>query len=340
MSINKNAFIRYQTLDKCLRKQGRQFFIEDLLEECNKALLDHNPSSSGIQKRQVQYDIQFMESEAGWSCPIGRFKDGKRVFYRYEDPSYSIKNQPLNETEAEQIRSALQILSRFQGMPQFSWVNEMIPKLEQKFQLKTDSAKIISFDNNEYLTGIENLGSLFNYILYKKAISITYKSFKRDKEVIFAIHPYHLKQYNNRWFLFGLNDETHSIYNLALDRIISISEANLPYIENSEIDFNEYFEEIVGVTKPAGVNPEVIKLQFSSEQAPYILTKPIHGSMKKISHDDNGLIVSILVIPNYELSKLILSFGESVKVLQPQELKEIISKSTLESLKHYQKNDI
>ena len=35
------------------------------------------------------------------------------------------------------------------------------------------------------------------------------------------IHPYYLKQYNNRWFLFGYNPEKRkSDWNLALDRII------------------------------------------------------------------------------------------------------------------------
>jgi predicted DNA-binding transcriptional regulator YafY len=335
MAVNKNALIRYHAIDKCLRNPGRKYFIEDLVEACSEAILAYDTDSSGIQKRQVQYDINFMKSESGWSAPIESYKDGKKKYYRYDDPDFSINKQPLNDSEAEQIRSALHILSRFQGMPQFNWVSEMIPKLEQKFQLNTNSAHIISFDSNEYLTGIEHLGPLFNYILNKRTLEITYKSFKSETARTFVIHPYHLKQFNNRWFMFGLNSEYHSIYNLPLDRIVEIQESKVKFIENKEIDFNEYFEDIIGVTKPAEGKVEKIMLKFTAEQAPYILTKPIHGSMKKISNDENGLVASIEVIPNFELEKLILSFGDAVKVIEPLELTEKIKQKLKSTIDFY-----
>ncbi|MCX7745260.1 MAG: WYL domain-containing protein, partial [Flavobacteriales bacterium] len=105
MSVNKHAIIRYQALDRCFRNPGRMYFWEDLLEECNKALLDFDPSCKGIQRRQLFDDIRFMESAAGWSIPLARHRYGKRVYYRYEDLSFSINNQPLNELEAEYIKS-------------------------------------------------------------------------------------------------------------------------------------------------------------------------------------------------------------------------------------------
>ena len=66
MSLNKNAQIRYQVLDRCFRNTGRIYFIDDLLEECNKALLNFDSTSKGIQRRQLFDDIRFMESEQGW----------------------------------------------------------------------------------------------------------------------------------------------------------------------------------------------------------------------------------------------------------------------------------
>jgi hypothetical protein len=97
MSINKNALIRYQALDRCFRNTGRMYFWDDLLEECNKATMDFDPKSEGIQRRQLFDDIRFMESEAGWSIPLSRNRYGRKVYYRYEDLSFSINNQPLNK---------------------------------------------------------------------------------------------------------------------------------------------------------------------------------------------------------------------------------------------------
>jgi len=113
MSTNKNALVRYKTLDRCFQNRGRMYFIEDLIEECNKALVEVDSASGGIQKRQLYDDIKFMESEPGWSIPLKRNYYGKKVFYRYADRNFSINNQPLNRDEAENIKAAIEVMSRF-----------------------------------------------------------------------------------------------------------------------------------------------------------------------------------------------------------------------------------
>jgi predicted DNA-binding transcriptional regulator YafY len=330
MSINKNALIRYQALDRCFRNPGRMYFWEDLLEECNKALANFDPKSKGIQRRQLFDDIRFMESEAGWSIPLTRYRYGKRVYYRYEDLSFSINNQPLNDSEAAQIKSALQILSRFSGTPQFEWVNELIPLFESKLGLIERKNEIISFESNIDLKGLHFLTPLFNAIVNERVLLVTYKDFKSSEPYEITFHPYYLKQYNNRWFVFGLNSDNQiPNWNLALDRIESLSETTHKY-KPSEIDWEEYFFDLVGVTRPANAKLQDIVLKFSPEVAPYVITKPIHLSQKH-KNDPTGLEVKIKVIPNFELEKLILSFGEQVKVISPQDFKERISRRLKEA---------
>ncbi len=324
MSVNKNALIRYQVLDRCFRNTGRMYFWEDLLEECNRALMDFDPKSEGIQRRQLFDDIRFMESEQGWSIPLGRIRHGRKVYYRYEDLSFSISNQPLNDSEAEQIKSALQIFSRFSGTPQFEWVNEMIPMLESKFGLIERENEVLSFESNIDLKGLHFLTPLFDAIINERVLSVAYKDFKSSEPYEITFHPYFLKQYNNRWFAFGLNSDNEvSKWNLALDRIESLSETSFKY-KLSKTDWEEYFYDLVGVTRPEGVELQEIVLKFTPEVAPYIITKPLHPSQKH-KNDPIGLEVRIKVIPNFELERLVLSFGEQVKVISPQDFKERIS---------------
>jgi len=324
MPINKNAYIRYQVLDRCFRNHGRMYFWEDLLEECNKALMEFDPKCKGIKKRQLFDDIRFMESEAGWSIPLRRIKFGKRVYYRYEDISFSINNKLLNETEIRQLKSALRIISRFTGTPQFEWVYEVITKIESKFGLIDREKEIISFEINQDLKGLNFLKNLFNAILNEQVLLIKYKDFKSTEPYDIIFHPYYLKQYNNRWFVLGLN-AANNVYNwnLALDRIVSISETNYKY-KPSDIDWNEYFYDLVGVTRPKDGFLQDILLVFSKEIANYVITKPLHPSQKSKWVGDE-LEVKIKVIPNNELEQLILSFGEHIKVISPQNLKEKIS---------------
>ena len=70
MSINKNAVLRYNTLDKCFKNHGRKHYFQDLLDIINAVLTDDNPKSTGIQTRQLRDDIRFMKSEAGYFAPI------------------------------------------------------------------------------------------------------------------------------------------------------------------------------------------------------------------------------------------------------------------------------
>jgi len=324
MSVNKNALIRYQVLDRCFRNPGRMYFWEDLLEECNKALINFDPKSEGVQRRQLFEDIRFMQSEQGWSVPLEKKRYGRRVYYRYSDLSFSINNQPLNDSEAEQIKAALQILSRFSGTPQFEWVNEMIPMLESRFGLSKRENEVIAYDSNIDLKGLHFLTPIFNAIINERVLSISYKDFKSSEPYVIIFHPYYLKQFNNRWFSFGLNAANNNPYwNLALDRIEDISETNLDY-KKSQIDWEDYFYDIIGVTRPEGVEVKEIVLKFSPAIAPYIITKPIHPSQKQ-KNEPSGLEIRINVIPNYELENLILSFGEDVQVLSPQDFKERIA---------------
>jgi predicted DNA-binding transcriptional regulator YafY len=323
MSVNKNALIRYHVLDRCFRNPGRMFFWEDLLASCNLALRELDPNNDGIQRRQLFDDIRFMESEQGWSIPLGRIRYGRKVYYRYEDLSFSINNQPINDLEAEQIKAALQIFSRFSGTPQFEWVNEMIPMLESKFGLIERKSEVISFESNIDLKGLHFLTPLFKAIVNERVLLVKYKDFKSSEPYEIIFHPYYLKQYNNRWFVFGLNSDNQAPHwNLAIDRIESLSESALKY-KPSECDWEEYFFDLIGVTRPEGVELQEIVLKFSPEVAPYVITKPIHPT-QKIKNEPTCLEVKIKVIPNFELERLILSFGEQVKVISPQDFKERI----------------
>ena len=323
MPINKNAMIRYQALDKCFSNFNRQYFIKDLIEACNEKLLEFT-GSGGISRRQIFDDIRFMESSAGWEIELERKRFGKRIYYRYKDPDYSINRQPLTNNEIDQIKLSTFILSRVDGQPEYGWASEMYAKLEDKFNIDGQSS-VVMLDSNPYAEGLTHISTIYNAITRHKALHIEYKTFQ-DKNYSWDIHPYFLREYNNRWFLIALNNlDDRQLLHIALDRIIEIQETDIDYIENNVIDdIQKYFEDVIGVTIPRKGRPETIKLQFSEHRYPYIIAKPIHGSMKII--DKNNRIVSVDVIPNKELESLILSFGNDVEILEPERLRNKIGK--------------
>lgn len=330
MATNKHAQIRYNTLDRCFRNSGKRFDIEDLVAACNEAIYEFTGKEEGIKKRQLYEDIRFMESEQGWSIELEKTKEGRKVFYRYEDPNFSISNKPLNETEAFQLKEALLTLSRFKGMPQYDWIDELGTRLDAEFKLNKNSEKVMSFEENEYLEGKSFISELYNAIIYKKAVAIEYKTFKNENSTTYELSPYHLKQYNKRWFLFGKSPKFETLTNFALDRIISIKESGNIY-EDCTIDFNEYFEDVVGVTIP-DLSIKTIKIKIAESLVPYIKTKPLHPS-QAYQFQDNIHRITIKVIPNYELESLLLSYGESLQVIEPVSFVEKM-KSRIEKMKN------
>jgi predicted DNA-binding transcriptional regulator YafY len=132
-----------------------------------------------------------------------------------------------------------------------------------------------------------------------------------------------LKQYNNRWFLFGLNNDRKELSNLALDRIQNIEEVKIDYIEIN-IDFNDYFYNVIGVTVKEGIPTEKVVLFINNQRWAYVKTKPIHGTQKVKNEDSLGVTIEIDIQINKELVNVILSYGSDMKVLEPKHLKEQI----------------
>lgn len=335
MPVNKNAIIRYHALDQCFSNFGRAYFIDDLIESCNNALYEFGGIEEGVRRRQIFDDINFMESEQGWSIPLERIKEGKRVYYRYNNSKFSIKNQPISEIEAIRIKEAILIFERFKGMPQFDWMDELMVRLNTAFNLKQNSNAIISFENNPYLKGIDFISDLFNSILYKNTIEINYQSYNQSTPSFITVSPYYLKEYNNRWFVFGFNHEFGDISNFALDRIVSFKTSNNKYFENLEIDFEEYFEDIVGVTIPKGNLLTKIIIEITNDRFSYVESKPIHGSQKILLRTLNFTTIELNVIINRELVSLLFSFGADIKIIEPIELIETIKQRAKSLLEKY-----
>jgi predicted DNA-binding transcriptional regulator YafY len=323
MATNKHATIRYHALDRCFNNFARKFFIEDLILACNEAIYEFAGIEDGVKRRQVFDDITFMESEQGWSIPLERFKEGKRVYYRYSDKSFSIKNLGINQAEAEQLNETLTILTRFRGLPQFEWIEEMQIRLENTFKLKGNIQSSVGFEQNPFLKGLNHFTGIFNAIQHEVTLKVKYQGYKQEKPSEVILHPWYLKQYNNRWFLFGLNEEYNTITNFALDRIIEFKESKMKFRKNDEVNFDEYFDDIIGVTVKRDASAEKLLINLSKEIWPYIESKPLHGSQKIKSRTEKEVLIELEVQINHELLALLFSYMDAIEIIEPKRLREM-----------------
>ena len=331
MSSNKNALIRYKTLDKCLKNKYKKYTLEDLMDECSEALFEFEGKESFVSKRTVQLDLQNMRSEKfGYEAPIEVYE---RKYYRYSDPDYSIHQISVNENDLKTMNNAVQILKQFKDFSMFKEMNGVIQKLEDSIH-STNQKSIIHLDKNEQLKGLEHIDILYESILNKKVLNIKYKSFKARESNQYLVHPQLLKEYNNRWFLICFHKS--SIFNLALDRMEEIAlDEKTEYIDK---DFNadRYFGEVIGATVSETQRPQNVVFHITKQHAPYVKTKPFHHSQEILNEDETGTTFKICVQLNFELERMILGMGECITLLAPRKLKKRIVKSLRIANANYQ----
>lgn len=323
MPANRNALIRYKTIDKCLQNRYRLWTLDDLIEACSDALYEYEGILKGVSRRTIQADVQFMRSDKlGYNAPI-IVVDKK--YYTYDDADYSITNVPLTNQDMQKLNETVEFLKQFKGFTHFRELDSMIQKLEAHvYSQATNQAPVIDFEKNEDLKGLEYLEVLYQAIINRKPIKLTYQSFTARKSNTFDFHCYLLKEYRNRWFVIGVVDRTETLMNLALDRIISVDKSEIRYIPRPGFSADEYYKNTIGVTISSSQPVEKVILYIIQKHAPYVLTKPFHSSQKLIEEDHYGITISMKVQLNFELEKEILAFGDAIKVIAPESLRKHI----------------
>jgi predicted DNA-binding transcriptional regulator YafY len=335
MPANRNALIRYKTLDACLRNRQHKWTLDALIEKVSEALYDYEGIDKGISRRTVQADLQLMRSDKlGYYAPIVVID---KKHYTYSDPTYSITNTPLSDSDLARINEAVEVLKQFKGFSHFAALNEVVQKLEgQVYSTAQKSVPVIDFEKNESLKGIHRLDELYQAVIQQRTLRVTYQSFQARHAQQLIFHVWWLKEYKNRWFAVGVCDGKRHIMNLALDRMIAVDPApDVTYRPNQQYDPETYYRDVIGATVSPTLRPIRVKLLVDHLQSPYVETKPLHHSQQVLERTDDGIIIQLLVQHNFELEREILSFCECITVLEPERLRRTIQRRLAAGVAQY-----
>ena len=320
MPVDKQVLLRYKILNRCFRNRYKEYTIDDLVDACNEAL--RKADKQDVSKRTIQNDINVLEADHGILLDE-KLKRGRQRLYRYRDTSYSLPFLRMNDEERNKIQDAIRVLEDFEGDPLYDWARTLLMQVGGGM-FNEDSSLVVSFQSNPDLKGLNLFGKLLQAILTKRTLKIIYTPFGKDSYSE-RVYPYHLKQFNDRWYLIAQAVGYETLGHYALDRIESFEEISIPYKE-SEVNFNEYFDDVIGVTVTGRSEPTDVVLRVSNKRFNYIKTKPLHLSQRIISEEDDYTTISINVKINLELISLILSFGPDVEVIAPASLRAMIAK--------------
>ena len=321
MPVDKQVHIRYQVLNKCLRDPFKEYTIDDLVDACNAVL--RKADRQEVSKRTIQNDIAQLQLDPYYVRLDEKLFRGKKRIYRYYDMDYTLPQFQMDDEDRVKIQAAVNVLENYEGDPIMDWARTLLMQIGSG-AFGSDSSSVVSFQSNPDLKGISLFGELLRAIIDKKTLKLTYAPFGKDSFTD-RIYPYYLKQFNDRWYLIAQAVGYDTFANYALDRIESFEEIDMPYQE-SEVDFEEYFDDVIGVTVPERYEPVDVILSVSNNRYNYIKTKPLHLTQRKIGEDNGYTRISINVKINRELIALLLSFGSDVEVLSPASLRAMMKK--------------
>jgi len=348
MPVNKDAMARYRIIDKMLSDPNHDYTTTQILEAVSR-----DYSTNKVTLRMIQKDILALQDQFGKELERGK---GGRGTVRYKDQSSPLFFQELTSDEEEILREALRSLGQFEGLENFTWLELLRKKLEMPHE--HHERPVISYSKNDLLQIPGNLlGQLFSAISKKKVIRFGYRRFE-DKNQPYSkitVHPYQLRQYNDRWFLICNpvgNDEypfdPELIYNYALDRM----DGKIEYVDDmsfidTPIDLDSYFEEIIGVTFQKDVAVVDIFFAVKPQSVDYIKSKYIHPSQDEVNKEAEKdfkkrypslkgcKFFFVSCRPNYELYSRFASYGDSVVIVEPSEIRNKIHERLLRASENY-----
>lgn len=321
MPVDKQVLLRYQVLNECFRNKYRDYTIDDLVDECSKAMREKLDIMDGVSKRTIQNDIANLEMPPYNIRLDENLKSGRKRLFRYLNTDDTLHLFRMNDEERHKVQDAIRVLNDYEGEPLYDWARMFLMQVEGGM-FDEDTSSIVSFQSNPDLKGLSHFGKLLQAIISKRVLKMRYTPFGKDTITV-KIHPYHLKQYNDRWYLIGFVEGYHTYGHYPLDRIEDFEEIAVKYQEPEE-DFEGYFDDVVGVTVPQGDSQDII-IKVYKESMGFFTTKPLHLSQRLIEKSNDYMIISINVKTNYELDSKILSFGPNVEVLSPESYRKHIS---------------
>lgn len=203
--------------------------------------------------------------------------------------------------------------------------------------LKKRKSPIISFTRNPKDKDIsKTLDKLLKFIRTETVIKIEMTDrFIETKLTVHIVHPWYLREYNRRWYLFGWEDG--QIKHYALDRITKLSKRSMPNYKVPDKTIDQILEHVVGIIFKETDSVEEIVFWVSSKSSDFVSKKPIHHTMKILTKEEvrnkvdekilgrlpkkKGVFYKMNCIINYELRREMMSFGRELIVLQPSELR-------------------
>ncbi len=320
MPINKSAYRRYQIIDKLVRNKMKRFpTMTEIIDACwEKLKIDTSPET-------IQKDIAKMRESPpeGFDAPI--YYDYKGKGYAYSDPDYELGGVSLTDIDIETIRESIEFIQTIGGSrisEKFNHAMEKILSTSLEFSTENTKQAILQTMNPPRSRGFEHFDLFYQACREKTPVSLVHYSYKKRNFSALTIHPFMIKEFENKWYVMGFSEKHNQIRTFGLDRVFDPFLLKKKYIPVEKSTREKEAHDYYGVFPIPNQKKQGVKIHVSALVTNYFEAYPIHESQLIKKEESGSSIISYNLIPTLELTRLFLSHGYHVKVIEPKWLIE------------------
>ena len=319
MPIGKNAMLRCLIIDQVISEHhSYKPTMKRIIEVCKEQGID-------VSHETIQKDIKMMKKARpnGFGAPI-KF-DFQQQEYLYTDPNFTINGVKLTREDASVLEESLVLIKCMLR-------TELGDKLRHAME-KVLSTSIEEVDFNERYPilktmepprsrGYEFMDLLLDCCKVGIPISFVHYSYKNEVFKPVVLHPYVVREFENRWYVFGYSAKHDALRSFGLDRIYEPIKLDLHYKKGNTKQILSFLNDMYGVFSLGVEEPIEVVLNADPLTTKFFTAYPIHES-QVVSKSPSGYSeISLTLIPTMELIHLVWSYGPSMHISSPDWLKE------------------
>ena len=237
MANNKHSVAREIIIDRLLHKR-RGYTVYEMLDIVNESLQFEGFGPVSINT--IRRDLDTIRSR--YKQKLDSEKRSFNIYYRYEDPNYTIYNNVLTFGEIQHIQSAL-LAIRFSDEIQGTLMYmELSKRLADMFDLDPGSDPVVLYQNIPSMSDCKRYRALYEYIRTKTPAQITYYPDINERQRESIIHPYFILKDESKYYLLGHDSDSDSPVKIPISYIVRMHPAsNTPFIPNKDFPLQDFY---------------------------------------------------------------------------------------------------
>lgn len=288
-----------------------------------------------VSRKTVVRDIAFMRDRL--ELPI-EF-DAQIQAYRYTQPVNSFPTVNVTEGELLALLVAQRALQQYRGTPFHRQLEIAFEKLAGGLRDRisfspADELRAVSFKNIGLgKTDLAIFNALSSAVLRQEQVTFEYRKPGDAKKSAREVHPYHLANRENLWYLIGFDLQRQALRTFALPRIGEVTNTKIAFTRPPDFSPEKFFANALGVL--GGSGNFTVMIRFTNAVAERVREREWHESQEMRELADGALELKLRLGALVEVEQWILSWGAAAEVIAPAELRKSIRQTASALAKIY-----